>query len=83
MLQRKIKRHVIGIFLLFLGVLGGILPIIQGWIFISLGLLVLKDDIAFIPKLIMKLKAKFPRAAPVFSRAEDKVDHIMHKWGLK
>jgi hypothetical protein len=45
--------------------------------------LVLKDDIAFIPKLILKLKSKFPKAAPLFSKAEDKVDHIMHKWGLK
>ena len=83
MFQRKIKRHVIGVLLLIFGILGGILPIIQGWIFVCLGLLVLKDDIAFIPKLIVKLKAKFPKASPFFSKAEEKVDHVMHKWGLK
>ncbi|MBN9565006.1 MAG: hypothetical protein J0G29_02770 [Alphaproteobacteria bacterium] len=83
MLSRKIKRHIIGIFLLFFGVVGGFLPIIQGWIFISLGLLVLKDDIAFIPRLIRKLKTRFPRTAPAFMKAEEKVDLIMHKWGLK
>ena len=82
-MTKKIKRYCLGYGLLFLGVLGGLLPIIQGWMFVIAGLLVLKDDLAITHRLIHYLRGKFPKLEPSFVKAEEKVDVLLVKWGLK
>lgn len=61
--SRKYVRIPVGIGLLILGVIGGFLPIIQGWIFIVLGLMVLfgEDFTNWLEELIERVKKKFKR----------------------
>ena len=60
---RKYIRIRVGVFLLILGVIGGFLPIVQGWIFIVLGLTVLFGDefVNFLEGTIEKIKGRFKR----------------------
>jgi heme A synthase len=54
-------RIALGVFLLILGVIGGFIPILQGWIFILLGLLVLFPKAKFTEKVLHKAEPKVPR----------------------
>jgi uncharacterized membrane protein YbaN (DUF454 family) len=53
--------------LLGLGILGLGLPLLQGWFFILLGILVLAKDIAFFGRLADRIK----RGAAGFAKAEE------------
>jgi hypothetical protein len=44
----KTARTVLGIFLLILGVIGSLLPVIQGWIFFAAAIAVLGTDHAIV-----------------------------------
>lgn len=80
---RKIRRYIVGVLCLILGVVGGLLPILQGWVFLCLGLLILKDDIKMIHCFVEFIKKKWPKASPAFINAEKRVDGILHRWHLK
>lgn len=54
-------RIVLGIVFLILGVIGGFVPIMQGWIFILLGILVLFPESKFAIKALNKVEPKMPR----------------------
>jgi predicted tellurium resistance membrane protein TerC len=47
---KKIGRITGGILLILLGIIGGFIPILQGWMFILAGLYLLKDDIPIVRK---------------------------------
>ena len=78
----RIKRYCVGGFLLFMGVLGGLLPILQGWIFTALGLLVLRNDVRWARKCIIWVKRRYPKSRPAFKAAEDRIDRFMKRFGL-
>lgn len=54
-------RKVLGFSLLVLGVLGLILPFLQGLLFLALGLFVLRDQYPWARRWMGKLEARFPR----------------------
>ena len=54
----RIIRLAAGILLLVLGIIGGLLPIIQGWIFVLPALALLAPESRFIRKLIIRLRTK-------------------------
>lgn len=54
-------RIVLGIVFLILGIIGGFLPIMQGWIFILLAILVLFPQSRFAIKALDKIERKMPR----------------------
>lgn len=56
----SIKRKAAGISLLFLGVLGTVLPILQGFLFLALGLFVLRDQYAWAHRGMEKLRRRWP-----------------------
>jgi heme A synthase len=82
MLPRRRREHVehkmrgsmvalrvfLGILLLILGVIGGFIPIMQGWIFILLGLLVLFPKARFTEKVLEKAEPKLPRVVRFLRR---------------
>jgi uncharacterized membrane protein YbaN (DUF454 family) len=55
---RKLLRPFSGIFLVVLGVLGLILPIMPGWVFLIPGLVILADYFPPIKRLVEWAKAK-------------------------
>ena len=57
----SLKRKVAGFALLFLGVLGLVLPILQGVLFIALGLFVLRDQYAWAHNGMGWLRRRWPR----------------------
>ena len=57
----SLKRKVAGISLLFLGVVGMVLPVLQGFLFIALGLFVLRDQYAWAHRGMERLRHRWPR----------------------
>ncbi len=57
----SLKRKVAGFALLFLGALGTVLPILQGALFIALGLFVLRDQYAWAHRGMDWLRSRWPR----------------------
>lgn len=57
----SLTRKVSGFALIGLGILGSVLPILQGFLFIALGLFVLRDQYAWARDAMDKLRARWPR----------------------
>jgi hypothetical protein len=57
----SLARKLGGLALLGLGVLGLVLPILQGVLFLALGLFVLRDQYAWARHGMAKLRARYPR----------------------
>ena len=63
---RHLRRGVVivlGVFFLLLGVIGGFLPVIQGWIFVLIGLVLLAEEIPWVRRHLERLKDRFPKQA--------------------
>ena len=56
--MRKIVEIIFGIFLVLIGLVGGVIPIFQGWVFGIPGLLLLSKHFPPIKKIVDKLKKK-------------------------
>lgn len=56
--MRKLLRMLTGFGLLFIGLLGLVLPIMPGWIFIIPGLLILADYFPPVHRLVVWAKGK-------------------------
>ncbi len=78
----KLKRRILGYGCLILGVIGGFLPILQGWVFIALGLLLLKDHSRWARRAFLWVYKKFPKSRKAFKKAESMVDRVLEKFGL-
>jgi uncharacterized protein len=75
-MKTQIKRAgiiVAGWLFIVLGVIGLFLPIMQGLLFIFIGLLILSSEYVWAHKLLQKLRARFPRVARLLDRAERRV----------
>ena len=57
----SLKRKVAGFSLLFLGAIGTVLPILQGFLFIALGLFVLRHQYAWAHRGMDWLRSRWPR----------------------
>ncbi len=54
-------RLFLGVVFILLGIIGGLVPILQGWVFILLAVLVLFPQSRFAVKAIDKIEPKMPR----------------------
>jgi hypothetical protein len=57
----SLKRKIAGISLLFLGALGTVLPVLQGFLFIALGLFVLRHQYGWAHRGMEWLRHRWPR----------------------
>lgn len=55
------SRKLAGFSLIFLGALGTVLPVLQGVLFLALGLFVLRDQYAWARRSMARLHARWPR----------------------
>ena len=70
--MKRVLRYIIGITFLVLGVLGLFLPVLQGILFLVVGLLILAPESRWIRALIAKLHARYPEAFTAAERLKRK-----------
>ena len=56
----RIVRLASGVILILLGIAGLVLPILQGWLFMALGALLLSVDLPFFDRLVRWITEKVP-----------------------
>jgi hypothetical protein len=81
-MAQKLKRIaiiVIGWIFLLLGIAGLFLPILQGVLFILIGLMILSTEYAWAHHLLGKMKARFPKLAQAADNASQKVNAWMRR----
>ena len=66
-----------------LGFLGLFLPILQGILFLAIGLIILSRHAPWAERLILRLKTRYPRAGDVFTKAEVAAERWIHKIGRR
>ncbi len=79
-MKRTIKRAVIlvvGWAFVLLGIAGLFLPILQGILFLLIGLFILSSEYVWAHKLLQRLKGKFPKIAAQFEAAKEKAEQKM------
>lgn len=73
----------VGYGFLGLGVLGLFLPILQGVLFLVIGLMILSRHAPWAERLLARVKARYPRAGAVFAKAEGMADRWVHWFGRR
>ncbi len=66
---RRVLRHGLGWGLLLLGVAGLVLPVLQGWLLIALGALLLSPDIPVFARGLAWVERRVPRLGGAIRRA--------------
>ncbi len=85
-MRKTIKRAVVllvGWAFILLGIAGLFLPVLQGILFLLIGLFILSSEYVWAHKLLQKLKRRFPKIAAQFDvakeKAEQKLARIFHR----
>ena len=73
----------LGYSFLGLGVLGLFLPILQGILFLAIGLIILSRHADWAERFRRRLETRYPRAGELFTRAEVMAERWMHKIGRR
>jgi uncharacterized membrane protein YbaN (DUF454 family) len=73
--MKRILRHVLGWFFVALGIVGLFLPILQGILFILVGVTILAPEIPLFRRLMSKLQRRYPLAF-------EKVESLKKKYRL-
>ncbi|HRY22738.1 MAG: PGPGW domain-containing protein [Geminicoccaceae bacterium] len=68
---------------LVLGVLGLFLPVLQGVLFLVVGLVILSRHAPWAERLLARFKARFPRLGSVFTTGENLAERWIHKLGRR
>lgn len=76
---KPILMQALGYLFLVLGVLGMFLPILQGFLFLFIGLLILARHAAWAQRLLDNIRSRHPQFDRVISQAEIRA----HVWGDK
>jgi uncharacterized protein len=79
----SLKRKVAGFSLLFLGLLGTVLPILQGVLFLALGLFVLRHQYAWAHHGMEWLRSRWPRQVDGVEATEAKLIAWFRRQGAK
>lgn len=69
---KHIFRLCAGWFFLLLGIIGLVLPILQGVLFIAIGAVLLAPDIPFFQRTLDRIKNRFPKLSEKIERFEKK-----------
>ena len=77
--MKKAVAIVVGWVFIVLGVIGLFLPIMQGILFIIIGLTILSTEYVWAHHLLAKLRARFPRIASYSDRAREKASYWLRR----
>jgi len=64
---------------ILLGIVGGFLPVIQGWIFIVAGLLLLSGEYAWAHNLVQRARTRFPKVGRAIDRVQADAEKLIEK----
>ncbi len=67
---------IVGWGFILLGIAGLFLPILQGVLFIAIGLVILSTEYVWAHNLLVKLKTRFPKLAGTLDKARERA----HRW---
>jgi uncharacterized protein len=79
----RVKRFavlVLGWAFILLGIAGLFLPVLQGILFLLIGLIILSTEYVWAHKLLAKIKARFPKFAAHADSAHRRADRVMQRW---
>ena len=76
---KNILLQAAGYAFLVLGVLGLVLPILQGFLFIAIGFIILAKTTPWAERLLDRFRDRYPEAGVLLDKAEVKVE----QWGRK
>ncbi len=82
MIKKNIKRIFVialGIFFLLLGLVGLVLPVLQGWLFIIIGLLLLSAYSPTLRQWIQDRTVKYPKIHAWVGKVEGWIEKIIGK----
>lgn len=71
----RVARHIAGWTLLFLGVAGLFLPVLQGWLFIAVAALLLAPDVPLFGRLLDWIEKRSPALRGPIHRARARFGH--------
>jgi uncharacterized membrane protein YbaN (DUF454 family) len=71
---KRIIRISLGVTFIFLGIPSLILPVLPGWVFLALGLLLLSVDLPFFERLVKWLEKRVPWI-------KEPVERLRQSWG--
>ena len=75
----SILRHVVGVFFLILGVVGLFLPVLQGVLFLLIGLALLFPRNRYLQELLQKARARYPEQAARLDAWKEKMRGLFQR----
>lgn len=84
--QARLKRIgviIVGWAFIVLGLIGLVLPILQGVLFLLVGLLILSTEYVWAHNLLHKLLMRFPKIASQMNRARERAERWIRKTKTK
>ncbi|MGI9504024.1 MAG: PGPGW domain-containing protein [Geminicoccaceae bacterium] len=72
--MKTVALQALGYFFLVLGIIGLVVPVLQGILFISIGLIVLAKTAPWAERLLTRFREKYPDAGRLIDKAEAKVE---------
>jgi len=70
---------ILGWAFVLVGIVGLFLPVLQGVLFILIGLFILSSEYIWAHHLLEKIRGRFPRVASQLDHAKDKGAHWLHR----
>lgn len=77
--MKRLIRLVIGWFFIVLGVLGLVLPFLQGILFLAIGFALIAPDSPWAQDKLDRLRQRFPQLATTFDRAQMRAEGLIAK----
>lgn len=72
--------RVLGYGFLVLGVVGLVLPVLQGILFLIIGLILLSRSTSWAENMLGRIKAKYPKLAETIGKAEDFAERLEERF---
>jgi uncharacterized membrane protein YbaN (DUF454 family) len=76
--MKRLLKLTAGWLFIVLGILGLFLPILQGMLFLLIGLFILSQELPWAARLLEKLKTRFPKVTKLMTDADDYVRKFLH-----
>ena len=74
--MKRILRYIAGLTFIVLGIIGCFLPVLQGILFLIIGMIILAPEIPALQKILSILQRKYPE---IFRKAERLKEYNLNK----
>ncbi len=74
--MKKVLRYIAGLTFIVLGIIGCFLPVLQGILFLIIGMIILAPEVPVFQKILSVLRRKYPE---IFRKAGDLKKYKLNK----